>query len=173
MQPVKPVNDDAGRAGTLLWLSPQVRERLVFLPVAAVMIVAGGLVATVNGATAFKHGSWLAAYLVLVGGVAQLILGFGSLLLPRARCPLRLRRAQLLLWNVGTLAVAGGVLGNAFAVVLGGSIVTAAALVSFAAGTGPLSAPGRRGVLIYRLVVAVLVISVLVGGSLAHGGYGN
>jgi hypothetical protein len=28
------------------------------------------------------HGSWLAAYLVLVGGVAQLLLGVGSLALP-------------------------------------------------------------------------------------------
>jgi hypothetical protein len=51
----------------------------VFLATAAAMVVAGGSVAAVNGASSFAHGSWLAAYLVLVGGVAQLLLGIGIL----------------------------------------------------------------------------------------------
>jgi hypothetical protein len=152
-----------------LWLAPQTRERLPFLAVAAVMIVAGGLVATVNGAAPFAHGSWLAAYLVLVGGVAQLALGTGCLLLPQARCSTGLRWAQLGLWNLGTLSVAGGVLTDLFGVVLGGSILVAAALACFAAGSGPLRHPGRRRVIVYRLLIGLLAISVLVGGVLAHG----
>ena len=39
-----------------------------FAAVAGAMIVAGGLIAAINSATPFAHGSWLAAYLVLVGG---------------------------------------------------------------------------------------------------------
>jgi hypothetical protein len=146
---------------------------LVFLAVAGVMIVAGGLVAAVNGATSFAHGSWLAAYFVLVGGVAQSALGIGCLLLPQAECPPTLRRVQLGLWNVGTLTVAGGVLGNLFGVVLAGSIVVAAALVCFASGSGPMRNPGRNGVIVYRLLIGLLVISVLVGGGLAHGNPGG
>jgi hypothetical protein len=60
------------RRGSVFSLSAPARERLAFVAVASALIVAGGLVAAVNGAAAFAHGSWLAAYLVLVGGVAQL-----------------------------------------------------------------------------------------------------
>ena len=151
-----------------LVLSPAARERLPFLAVAAVMIVAGGLVAAVNGAAEFAHGSWLAAYLVLVGGVAQLVLGFGCLLLPQAAAPPSLGRLQLGLWNLGTLTVAGGVLGSLFGVVLAGSVIVAAALVAFASGTGPMHGPGSRRVIAYRAVIGLLIVSVLVGGVLAH-----
>ena len=161
--------DRGAHRSSILWLGPEARERLAFLAVAGVMIVTGGLVAAVNGATSFAHGSWLAAYLVLVGGVAQIALGFGSLLLPQAVCPPPLRRAQLGLWNVGTLTVAGGVLGNLFVLVLAGSIVVAVALASFASGSGPIRNPGRSGVIVYRLLIGLLAISVVVGGVLAHG----
>lgn len=154
---------------SVLWLSPAARERLVFIAVGFVMIIAGGLVAAVNGAAAFAHASWLAAYLVLVGGVAQIALGVGCLTLPEPHCPPRLRALQLGLWNIGVLGVAAGVLANLFGVVLGGCVVVAGALVCFAAGSGPADDPGRTRVLAYRLLIAALAISVLVGGVLAHG----
>ena len=79
-----------------------------FTAAAGAMIVVGGLVAAINSAAPFAHGSWLAAYLVLVGGVAQLLLGVGCLGLPAPRLSARLRRTQLGLWNVGNAAVASG-----------------------------------------------------------------
>ena len=42
-----------------------------FVLVGSVCIVAGGLVAAVSRPSGFELGSWLAAYLVLVGGVAE------------------------------------------------------------------------------------------------------
>lgn len=72
-----------------------------FAVAAGTMIVAGGLVAAINSAAPFAHGSWLAAYLVLVGGVAQLLLGVGCLVLPEPRLSARLRRAS---WGCGTRA---------------------------------------------------------------------
>ena len=60
------------RRGSVFSLSAPARERLACVAVASALIVAGGLVAAVDGAAPFAHGSWLAAYLVLVGGVAQL-----------------------------------------------------------------------------------------------------
>jgi len=55
------------------------RSTVMFLASASVLIVAGGAVAAVNSAAPFGHGSWLAAYLVLVGGVSQGVLGAGRL----------------------------------------------------------------------------------------------
>lgn len=55
-------------------MNDTVRQRVdgytwAFTAVARTMIVAGGVVAAINSAAPFAHGSWLAAYLVLVGGV--------------------------------------------------------------------------------------------------------
>lgn len=165
--------DTSATRTPIVVLSPAARGRLPFLVVAAVMVVAGGLVATVNGATEFAHGSWLAAYLVLVGGVAQIALGFGCLLLPGAACSRRLGRVQLGLWNLGALTVAAGVLADLFGLVLAGSIVVAAALAAFAQGTGPWRGTSERRVIAYRLLIAALIVSVLVGGVLAHTGPGG
>jgi hypothetical protein len=144
-----------------------VREVPAFATVAALMIVAGGLVAAVNSAAPFEHGSWLAAYLVLVGGVSQAVLCGGRLALPAPRRSVRLEYTQLGLWNAGTAAVAVGVFTDVAAVVLVGSVIVLAALGCFALGGGP-ARPGAEGrVILYRLVVVGLAISVVVGSALA------
>lgn len=152
----------------VLWLSPQAEQRLVFAAAAGVMIVAGGFVAAINGAKAFAHGSWLAAYLVLVGGVAQLLLGLGWLALPNATASVRLRRAQFALWNAGTLAVAGGVVADVPGLLFAGSAVFAGALVCFALSSGSGRGAGRSRVLIYRIVICLLFVSIVVGAVLAQ-----
>ena len=84
------------------------RSTSAFLGSAGVLIVAGGAVAAANSAPPFGHGSWLAAYLVLVGGVSQVLLGAGRLALRAPRPSRAVRRAQLVLWNLGSLAVPPG-----------------------------------------------------------------
>jgi hypothetical protein len=144
-----------------------------FTAVAGAMIVAGGLVAAINSAAPFAHGSWLAAYLVLVGGVAQLLLGVGCLVLPEPRLSARLRRAQLGLWNAGNAAVAGGVLSDAFGLVVAGSLLLLGALVGFAFGAGPASSnPGGR-LILYRVAILGLGVSVVIGGVLANSSPGS
>jgi hypothetical protein len=144
-----------------------------FAATAAAMVVAGGLVAAVNSAAPFAHGSWLAAYLVLVCGVAQALLGLGSLGLPAPRLSARLRGAQFGLWNLGNAAVAGGVLGGSVGLVVAGSVVVLGALAAFAAGGGPVH-PGSRGrVVLYRAVIAGLAGSVVVGALLADSSPGG
>lgn len=138
-----------------------------FAAVAGLMIVAGGLVAAVNSPAPFEHGSWLAAYLVLVGGVSQLALGAGPLILPAPRRSTRLAHAQLGLWNAGTATVAVGVFTDLGAIVLLGSAIVLVALGCFAIGGGH-GWPGAHGrVVLYRLLIGVLAISVLVGSVLA------
>ena len=78
--------------------------------------------AAVNSAAPFAHGSWLAAYLVLVAGVSQVLLGVGRRALLVREPPRRLIRAQVLLWNAGSVAVPAGVLGDATLLVTAGSL---------------------------------------------------
>jgi hypothetical protein len=145
----------------------------IFAAVAGVMTVAGGLVAAINSAAPFAHGSWLAAYLVLVGGVAQLLLGVGCLGLPAPRLSPLLRGAQLGLWNLGNAAVAAGVLADAFVLVVVGSVMVLGALAGFAVGGGPIY-PGSRGrVILYRIVILGLAGSVVIGGVLADASAGS
>jgi hypothetical protein len=144
-----------------------------FFAVAGAMIVAGGLVAAINSAAPFAHGSWLAAYLVLVCGVAQVLLGVGCLGLPAPRLSARLRGAQLGLWNSGNAAVVAGVLGDAVALLAIGSVMVLGGLVGFAVGGGPIN-PGLRGrVVLYRTVIVGLAGSVVVGGVLADAPTGS
>lgn len=125
----------------------------------AALVVAGGLVAAANSATPFAHGSWLAAYLVLVGGVAQVALCLG------APAPAGLR-ARMLLWNAGTILVPAGVLSGLLGLVAAGSAALLVALASFASAS---HRTGRRGasVLAYRGLLAALALSVAVGVALA------
>jgi hypothetical protein len=138
-----------------------------FATVAGAMIVAGGLTAAINSAAPFAHGSWLAAYLVLVCGVAQLLLGVGCLALPAPRLSARLRRAQFGMWNFGNVAVVAGVLGDAIALVAIGSMIVLGALVAFALGGGLIHRGSRGRVILYRIVIFVLAGSVAIGGVLA------
>lgn len=144
-----------------------------FAAAGGTMIVAGGLVAAINSAAPFAHGSWLAAYLVLVGGVAQLLLGVGCLGLPAPRLSARLRRTQLGLWNVGNAAVAGGVLGDLVGLVVGGSLVLLGALAGFALGAGPASSNARGRLILYRVAILGLGVSVVIGSVLANSSPGS
>lgn len=140
---------------------------LGFAAVAGLMIVAGGLVAAINSAAPFAHGSWLAAYLVLVGGVAQLLLGVGCLALPAPKLSARLRSAQLGLWNAGNTSVAAGVLTGAVGLVIIGSVVLLVALAGFALGAGPAPTNGRGRLFLYRTAILALAWSVVIGSLLA------
>jgi hypothetical protein len=88
----------------------------------------------------FDHGWWLVAYLVLVGGLSQFILGAGQLALGAAFATVpagqRLLAGELVLWNLGAVLVPVGVFAGAPGVVALGSAVLLAALALFAAATG-------------------------------------
>ncbi|MFN8215738.1 MAG: hypothetical protein U0R71_03995 [Solirubrobacterales bacterium] len=140
----------------------------LFVGVAGAMIVAGGLIAAINSAAPFAHGSWLAAYLVLVGGVAQVLLGVGPLALPAPRLLGDLRLVQLGLWNLGNAIVAAGALLDASGVVLAGSLLLLVALACFYFGGGPGRAGARVRVSLYRAAILALAASALLGAVLAR-----
>ena len=143
------------------------RSTVVFLACAGVLIVAGGAVAAVNSATPFGHGSWLAAYLVLVGGVSQGVLGAGRLALHALRPTPALLRAQLVLWNLGSLAVAAGVLADVSPLVTVGSVALLWALALFATGARGVRREVRVRAVVYLAIIVGLAASVVVGSALA------
>lgn len=127
-----------------------------WLVAGGVWIVAGGSAAAVTGPTRWEQGSWVAAFLVLVAGVAQIGLGAGARELTAAACSGRWSRAQAALWNGGcATVVAATLLSNPAAVSLGG-VLLATALLRAAVAT-------RRSVSRSHLLVAyrTLIIGVL------------
>ena len=134
-----------------------------FVAVGLGCIVAGGLVAAVTAPTGFPAGSWVAAYLVLVAGVAQIGLGAGqSLFAVRVPSP-PVVVSELLAWNVGSAAVITGTLiGSALIVGVGGlGLAVALGLFLYAVRR---SRPGLRWqLMLYRALAAVLAMSIPVG----------
>jgi hypothetical protein len=131
------------------------------------MILAGGIVAAVNGAAPFGHGSWLAAYLVLVGGISQIVLSSGALVLRGPAPADRTAVVRLVLWNAGSLAVPAGVLTGAAGPVTAGSAALLSSLVLF--GLEARGAPRRvrRVAFAYLVVAGSLAASVVVGSAIA------
>jgi hypothetical protein len=123
----------------------------------------------------FEHGAWLVAYLVLVGFLAQLLLGLGQTALLRAGAlpapPRRVRLTQAVLWNLGVIAVPVGVLAEArIAVVVGSvSLIAAMALLARTARPGLAAALARRSWMGwgYMALLVGMAASTLIGTALA------
>jgi hypothetical protein len=138
---------------------------------AVIFLVAAAVIAVLRSITPVTRGWWLVAYLSLVGGVAQLLLGPGLIGIAGrsgARPPSdRARHGQLVLWNAGTIIVAVADLVPSAAGVLVGSVVLVVAHVLFARGLRGVSAtarhPARGWVRAYALLLVFLALSVVIG----------
>jgi hypothetical protein len=138
-------------------------------------LAAAAPAAALSATDPFAHGWWLVAYLALVGGLSQLLLGLGrAWLLSRAGSP-RPREsrlwAELTLWNVGASAVPIGVFTDTGPTILVGSTILLIALVLYAGGlrraAGNPGRPGGGWVRAYYVLVGFLLASVLAGTGLA------
>lgn len=147
---------------------PAERRRAMrdFVIVGFIAITAGGLVAAVTGPTGFAEGSWVAAYLVLVAGVAQVGLGVGQALLADDVPSGRHLGRQLIVYNVANAAVLGGTLIESVAVVAAGGVLLFAALVLFlAAARRPRTHSWHLAV--YRVLLVIVAVSIPVGVTLS------
>lgn len=147
-------------------------------------VVCGTGYLALAGAVALLHtagdpvirGWWLVAFLSLVGGVSQILLGPGLLALVRRNGGQppgpRAVRAELMLWNGGTATVAIADLASSMAGVLVGSVLLVIALVLFAGGFREALVtarrPARAWVRSYALLLGFLAASVVVGVLLAY-----
>lgn len=131
-----------------------------------IAIVLGGLVAAVTGPLDWGKGSWVAAFLVLVVGVAQYAMGRMRPADPR---PDRSGWAQLAGWDIGSLLVIAGTLVATPVLVTVGSALLAVALAL--ALLADLRAPERARTWVtwgYGAMLIVLLVSIPVGAILSH-----
>ena len=155
---------------------------LAFVVCSAAFLVVAAIIAMVLGftSTIILHGWWLVAYLGLVGGVAQLMLGPGLLALGNrtgvAPAGMRHKLLALALWNVGTIIVAVADLANSPSAVLVGSVLLVAGLGLFTVGLRDVAAATQRYTSgwewLYALLLIFLGVSVVVGTVLAYKGRG-
>lgn len=148
------------------------QEWVPFTVIGVAYVIAGGLVAAVTAPAPTEHTSWAAAYLVLVGGVAQAGLGLGQAMFTD-RIPAPVVAVQAAGWNLANVAVlAGTLLGVTALVDLGGALLLVT-LTLLGRGLRPSRmrpANGARRWFLYgyRLLVLILLISVPVGLVLAR-----
>lgn len=138
-----------------------------FVIVGSVAVIAGGVTAALTRPTDFELGSWLAAYLVLVGGVAQIALGLGQAWLADQPPRAAVVRSEVASWNLGSAATIVGSLASVPLVTTVGGAATFVALALFfrAARSGGPELRWPR--LLYLGLIAIVMISTPVGLALA------
>lgn len=143
-------------------VQPRIRRAAApFVLLGAGCVIGGGLASAATAPGATVHTAWAVAYLVLVAGVAQIVLGVGQVLMADALPSSRTLAAQLLTWNLGNAAVLAGALLNVTALTdVGGALLVVALALVLAA-----TRRGRTGRLAMglRILVAVLLVSIPVG----------
>lgn len=137
------------------------RSAWLFVAVGGACIVGGGLLSAASAPVPSYHSSWAVAYLVLVAGVAQVVLGLTQASLAGAHLSRGLLTAELLTWNLGNAEVlAGTLLDVAIALYLGTALLIATLVLVLIATRG---APRPRLLLVTRLIIVLLLISMPIG----------
>lgn len=138
-----------------------------FAVAGAACTVAGGLLAAATALAPSQLASWAVAYLVLVGGVAQVALGVGqALLIPRPQGR-RVLAVELAGWNAGNGAVLAGTLLGASWLADAGGFALALALALLIAATRGASPPYAWALHLYRAVAALVLVSIPAGLMIA------
>lgn len=111
------------------WLhSPRRSWLLPFLIAGIICVIAGGLLAAATAYVTTQKTAWATAYIVLVGGIAQIGLGAGvAWLAPLA--PPRWAWWAFIGWNVGNAGVLTGQLAGVVALTDVGTIILVASLI--------------------------------------------
>ncbi len=109
----------------------------------------------------------MAAYLVLVVGVAQIVLGIGQAWLPEQLGAESARVLALVGWNVAAAAVVSGTLLSAPVLTSVGGVLTVAVLIWFIVAVEPSRPEFSGWALLYRALGVFVLLSTPVGLLLA------
>lgn len=134
-----------------------------FAVVGSISIVSGGVVSAATAASPSYSASWVVAYLVLVAGVAQLVLGIGQAQLAAKQPSRRVIAAEVIAFNLANVAViAGTLLGIPVLVYIGAALLVIALAVFVWAVRGGLT---HNTSLLYgfRAMVVILIVSTPIG----------
>ncbi|CAJ1501192.1 hypothetical protein MU0083_002621 [[Mycobacterium] kokjensenii] len=141
-------------------------RRSAFTPFAvagSAAIVGGGvLAAAIAAPMPTRHGVWAVAYLVLVLGVGQLVIGAGQTLLPGSPPSSGAARLRAAAFNVSGAAIVLGVVTDHLAVFYTGSALLFAVLARLLIDVRRSPRSGWAPVA-YRLLLVALVVSIPIG----------
>lgn len=124
-------------------------------------VIGGGLLAAITAHAPTEHATWAVAYLVLVCGVAQVVIGAGQAVLHARIHGSGSRLAELLLWNLGNAGVIAGTVADRLWLTVAGSVLLAASLVLFLRASR--GAARSMMVSVYRIVLLVVLVSIPIG----------
>jgi hypothetical protein len=158
---------DAGTAPRSDDVVARLSATLPFVLIGSTLTIAGGLVAAVSRPTGFAHGSWLAAYLVLVGGVAQIGLGAGQAWLAEKPPSRSATMVELTTWNVGIVAVIIGTLLGTPVVTTLGAAASVGSIAIFLARSRYTRLEHPRLCVLYRGISVIVLVSSPIGIALA------
>ena len=150
-------------------LPAELRERLMaaraFLVAALLALLIAGFVAAAVAHAPTRPMVWMVAYLVLVAGVAQAVLGLGQSLLPQRLPTASWQAGEWWLFNLGNAGVIGGTLLVLPALVAVGTALFVLALLAFLLGVRG----GGAGWLLhaFRAVLVVTCLGACVGLALS------
>lgn len=140
----------------------------LFVAIGSIAIIAAGLGAAATAGTPSYLASWAVAYLVLVVGAAQIALGLGQALLKPEMPSGRLVAGELVLFNLGNVAVlAGSLLSLPSFTTIGSTLVIIALAVLFW-----VTRNSKHGFWLrysYWLLILILFVSVFIGLVIARG----
>ena len=174
-------------------MQKRVAER-VFISLGMTFVVAGGLISAVTASVPSQRTAWLVAYLVLIGGAAQIGGGEAVQTVPEGACVVLHRRpivagcvrrcatmrteadenpsrrrvlGELLAFNLGNAAViAGTFLVQPYLVDAGGAAIVVSLVLFWRGARGR---PGQGWLrYTYAILVAALIVSIPIGLALAH-----
>lgn len=134
----------------------------VWLGIAA--IIAGGLVAAAVAHAPIQKLVWMSAYLVLVVGVAQIVLGAGQAWLSERPPLLGWVAGEWVVFNLGNAGVIAGTLAGSFGWVAAGTVLFALGIALFLLGTRGVRSGWLLG---YRVLLGLVFLSSLAGLALS------
>lgn len=137
------------------------RRAIPLLVPGASGVITGGLIAAATAHAPSPALVWLVAYLVLVLGVAQIALAIGQALLAEPTVGNGLIRLECVLFNLGSVGVAGGTLGHRFLFVALGTILVVCALAVFLFTVR--RAPAGYTQWLYRGLIGIVAAGACIG----------
>ncbi|MDQ0276232.1 hypothetical protein QO003_000535 [Arthrobacter silviterrae] len=144
------------------------KSAIPFLTLGGISLILGGVVSAASAGSPSYTSAWAVAYLVLVGGMAQLVLGIGQAELASKRLPAMLLAAEAALLNVSTVAVLLGTILTAPALTYAGAGLLLVTLVAFIWAVRGASQHLPWLLWAFRIMVVVLLVSAPIGLVIAH-----
>jgi putative Mn2+ efflux pump MntP len=144
------------------------RSAIPFLILGGVSVIVGGLLSAAAAPAPSYTASWAVAYIVLVAGVAQLVLGLGQARLAPHQPSARVVAVEAIAFNLAHVAVLlGTVIGSPWIVDVGAALIVVA-LGLFIWSVRGVSTGSRWVLYGFRAVILIVLITTPIGVILAH-----